>query len=363
VRFLHILIALMLLSACTATSMAIARPSTAPDAAVPAACAARDTAPSVRWLISHEADASELSRWCRAVGNPVFVSAPAVAVEPPPSLDELVVVSWNAHLAEGELRELIQQLRSGELTGGRPVARFVLLVQELYRRGDEVPPFDVRDRSAFAIRPRDPEAFDVDDHAATLGLSMLYVPSMRNGPELREDRGNAIISTEPLLDPFALELPLARQRRVALGAAVQVRTADGPKRLEVIDAHLEPLSSPKTLWVFKNPRAAQVRAILDVLGAPRYSNDAVAGVVVGGDFNTVRAGAREDAYRLARAWSTSLVSEDRRDTHMMGRLDYLFFKLNSGWTATTRRLEDRFGSDHYPVLGTFEPEQNPARKP
>ena len=71
--------------------------------------------------------------------------------------------------------------------------------------------------------PRNPDTLDIDDHAATLGLSMLYVPSMRNGPELREDRGNAIISTEPLLDPFALELPLARQRRVALGAAIRCR--------------------------------------------------------------------------------------------------------------------------------------------
>ena len=181
------------------------------------------------------------------------------------------MLSWNAHLAEGELRDSDRQARSGALTDGRPVAHFVLLVQELYRRGDDVPAFDARDRSAFAIRPRDPESFDVDDHAATLGLSILYVPSMRNGPELREDRGNAIISTEPLLDPFALELPLARQRRVALGAAVQVQTADGPQRLELVDAHLEPLSSPKTLWVFKNPRGGQVRAILDVLDTPRFT--------------------------------------------------------------------------------------------
>ena len=168
-----------------------------------------------------------------------------------------------------------------------------------------------------------------------------------------EDRGNAIISTEPLLDPFALELPLARQRRVALGAAVQVQTIDGPKRLELIDAHLEPLSSPKTLWVFKNPRAGQVRAILEVLDTPRYADDAVAGVVLGGDFNTVRSGAGEDAYHLARAWSHSLAREDARDTHMMGRLDYLFFRSKSGWTASTQRLDERFGSDHYPVLGTF----------
>ena len=262
------------------------------------------------------------------------------------------MVSWNAHLAEGELVDLVGKLRSGALTGGRPVAHFVLLVQELYRRGD-VPAFDRRDRSAHAIRPRDPESRDIDDHAASLGLSILYVPSMRNGPELSEDRGNAIISTEPLLDPFALELPLARQRRVALGAAVQVRTSEGTKRLELMDAHLEPVSSPKTLWVFKNPRAGQVRAILDVLNAPRYANDAVAGVVLGGDFNTVRAGAGEDAYHLARAWSNSLAREDARNTHLMGRLDYLFFRLADGWTASTARLDERFGSDHYPVLGTF----------
>ncbi len=349
--FLQTLIAATALSVCTATSFAIARPA-APGSTVPPGCTARQNA-SIKWHVSDRADARELLRWCRAVGAPVFVAAPAAPVAGAPSLDELVLVSWNAHLAEGDLRNLIEKLKSGALTNGRPVAHFVLLVQELYRRGDDVPAFDARDRSAFAIRPRDPEAFDVGDHASALGLSMLYVPSMRNGPALREDRGNAIISTEPLLDPFALELPLARQRRVALGAAVLVQTSDGPKRLELIDAHLEPLSSPKTLWVFQNPRAGQVRAILDVLESPRYADDAVAGVVLGGDFNTVRSGAREDAYRLARAWSNSLASEDTRDTHMMGRLDYLFFKLGSRWTASTQRLDERFGSDHYPVLGTF----------
>ena len=299
------------------------------------------------------ADANELSRWCRAVGNPVFVEALAASAPTLPTLDQLVVVSWNAHLAEGELANLIGKLRSGALTGGRPVAHFVILVQELYRRGDEVPEFDRRDRSAFAIRSRSPESLDIDDHAATLGLSILYVPSMRNGSELREDRGNAIISTEPLLDPFALELPLVRQRRVALGAAVQVQTSEGTKRIELMDAHLEPVSSAKTLWVFKNPRAGQVRAILDALDAPRYASDAVVGVVLGGDFNTVQSGADEDAYRLARSWATGFVKEDSRNTHMMGRLDYLFFRLADGWTASTKRLDDRFGSDHYPVVGTF----------
>jgi endonuclease/exonuclease/phosphatase (EEP) superfamily protein YafD len=125
------------------------------------------------------------------------------------------------------------------------------------------------------------------------------------------------------------------------------------QRLETLSTHLEPLSSPRTLWVFKNPRPRQVRALLDVLESPRYTSPDVAGIVLGGDFNTVQGGDREEGYRHARAWSTSLAAEDRRRTHMMGRLDYLFFRLAEGWTAETHRLDDRFGSDHHPVLGTF----------
>lgn len=275
------------------------------------------------------------------------------------------MLSWNAHLSAGDLDGLIARLRSGALSGGRPVNHFVLLVQELYRRGEAVPAFSANARSAFAIRSRERDAVDIDDHAAALGLSIFYVPSMRNGPQLREDRGNAIISTEPLLDPFALELPLARQRRVALGAGILVSTDAGPRRLEVIDAHLEPLSSPASLWIFKNPRGRQVRAILSLLERPRFTDASrTAGVVLGGDFNTVKDGAREDAYRLARTWSAGLVKEDARDTHMMGRLDYLFFRSPGGWVAETKRIDERFGSDHHPVLGVLRREpvtrnQNP----
>ena len=258
-RVLHILIAAVAISACTATSFAVARPAINPALSADSSCAAGGDGAGIEFQISDESDARELARWCRAVGGPVYVPAPTVA-SPAPGIDELVFVSWNAHLAAGQLDELIAKLRAGDLTGGKAVTHFVLLVQELYRRGDDVPVFDIRDRSAYAIRARDPKVADIDDHAAALGLAIFYAPSMRNGPELREDRGNAIISTEPLLDPFALELPLARQRRVALGAAVQVRTSEGTKRLELMDAHLEPVSSPKTLWVFKNPRAGQVRA-------------------------------------------------------------------------------------------------------
>ena len=274
----------------------------------------------------------------------------------PPALDDLVVVTWNAHLTEGRLPELVRAVRSGALTGGAPVEHFVLLIQEAYRRGAGVPPFPEDGRSAFKIVPRDSSGPDAIAEAVSLGLAVWYVPSMRNGPEMPEDRGSAIVTTEPLSAPQALELPLARQRRVVTGATVTVRTARGDERLQLWNAHLEPVSSPRTLWLFHNPRPAQVRAILSVLARPAVVGSAPsAGVVLGGDFNTVRRGDDEGAYALARGWSTSLAAEDDRQTHLMGRLDYLFFRLAGGWQAQARRADHRYGSDHYPVAGQFLP--------
>ena len=325
-----------------------------PDSEPVLPCSARGPQPGEPLVIWHAGpidDAKALDRWCRGVGRPIVASGAPVR-ESPPALDDLVVLTWNAHLAEGRLSDLINALRAGTLTGGRPVQHFVLLIQELFRRGSDVPRFAGDVRSAFAIKARDPDSPDANQYSTGLGLSFLYVPSMRNGPELLEDRGNAIVSTEPLHDPVALELPFERQRRVAIGASVRVRTRAGVEALNVLDVHLEPLSSPSSLWIFRNPRRRQVAAVLDLLRQPRFTNGA--GTVLGGDFNTIQGGVEEAAYLQARAWSTSLRDEDRRSTHYMGRLDYLFFRLAQHGAATTR-LEQRFGSDHYPVLGRFMP--------
>ncbi len=304
------------------------------------------------WFAAPVEDAETLEQWCRGVGIPVVAATPDDDNDRPPRLEELVVVSWNAHLADGQLTDLIADLRAGRLTGGEPVQHFVLLLQELYRRGADVPAFVPSARSAYAIKARNPNAPDARDYAAALGLALAYVPSMRNGHQMSEDRGNAIISTEPLEDLFAFELPFERQRRVAAGAAIVVDTNHGPQRLQLIDAHLEPLAAPSSLWLFRNPRRRQMAAILELVQQPRFERDSI-GTVLGGDFNTIQGGAREDAYRRARAWSRSLDVEDSRSTHMLGRLDYIFARLAPGWQVDTTRVTEKYGSDHHPVLARF----------
>ena len=77
------------------------------------------------------------------------------------------------------------------------------------------------------------------------------------------------------------------------------------------------------------------------------------GTVVGGDFNTIQGGDDEDAYGVLRTWSLNLGAEDRRPTHRMGRLDFLFFRSRSRSLLNTRRADEKYGSDHYPVVGRF----------
>jgi endonuclease/exonuclease/phosphatase family metal-dependent hydrolase len=350
----------LLTLACACLALSCVSPTATEFEQAGAPCLARPAEVSgqtVTWHQGSPGDAFQLDRWCRAVGPPILVAQPVLPLAgPPPALEDLVVVSWNAHMAEGRLAELVNRLRAGALTEGKPVGHFVLLIQEAYRRGSGVPPFPDDGRTAFGIVPRDPTQPDAVAEAVGMGLSAWYVPSMRNGREMREDRGNAIVSTEPLGEPRALELPLARQRRVVAGATIVVRTKTGPGQLQVWSAHLEPVSSPETLWLFHNPRQGQVRAILSVLEMPAVAGSArPAGIVLGGDFNTIKNGDDESAYTLARHWSTSLAAEDRRRTHMMGRLDYLFFRLAEGWQARVHRADERFGSDHYPVAGQFLP--------
>ena len=305
----------------------------------------------IRWIRPASADErATLDDWCRSVGPAVAASSMPVSAAPV-ALADLVVISWNVNIGAGDVASLVDSLRDGSLTG-QPVTRFVLLLQEAYRRGPLVPRGPLTGaRSAGARQPRviDRERIDIVEAARRLGLSLVYVPSMRNGSDLDEDRGNAILSTEPLSDVAAVELPFERQRRVAIDAAVSGTGPGGaPWTMRVTDVHLDNRAPARRLWLFASAtRLRQARGLLLALGTTGPA-------IVGGDFNTWYGFDDPVFDELSTAFDTD-IPHDRRPTFAgLLRLDHLFFRLPEGWQATTTRLE-KFGSDHHPLMARVTP--------
>jgi endonuclease/exonuclease/phosphatase family metal-dependent hydrolase len=316
--------------------------------AVPdATCTAR-VEPLVRWIrTAPPNERAALDRWCAAVGPPVRIAplrGPEVFTGP------FAVVSWNTHVGAGDLEQLVADLRSGRLTAGRPIAQFVLLLQEVYRAGPDVAV--PQGRAAWAAAEQPPRRSGAREdvvHAATrLGLGAVYVPSMRNGAPRHtdEDRGNAIVSTAALADPVAIELPLERQRRVSIQAAIRVHSTPGDVPVTLVDAHFTNMVMHH-VWLFSVAgRTRQALALAGVLPPGP--------MVIGGDFNAWF-GFHDAAYREMARLAAPAPGQDRRATFGPMRLDHLLFRLPDGWRATVRRGEQRYGSDHYPLVAFVEP--------
>lgn len=312
---------------------------------------------AVRWISPDDPDdVARLEPWCRAVG-PAYVSGPKEARTTSPA-DSVAVVTWNVHLDGGEARRLIGDLRSGRLTGGKPVRHFVLLLQEAVRRGPAVPSsppaWSASADRIDAMHSPGPSR-DVARLAADEGLYLFYAPSMRNGaPDdggSPEDRGNAILSTLPLAKPTAVELPFERQRRVALVASVKGRRSDGsPWALRFVDVHLDNRAAFARLYrSFGAAQSSQVRGLLDAL------DDALP-TVVGGDLNTWYRSEDAGPVRLLQARFASLRHPPGERTARIPllpdlRLDHLFFGVPETWSKRYRVLADSYGSDHRPLLG------------
>jgi endonuclease/exonuclease/phosphatase family metal-dependent hydrolase len=262
--------------------------------------------------------------------------------------DALTLVSWNTALGAGDVERLVRDLRRA--APDRPV---VLLLQEVYRSGPEVPVL-LSKGASFARRlaglRADGRRDEVEAIASAIGMSAYYVPSMRNGSPLvsDEDRGNAILSSLPLSNLTAFELPFERQRRVAVGAMLTGRSRSGvPWQLSVVSAHLDNMAGPKRLWIGGElGRVRQTRGLIDQLqgGAP---------LILGGDFNTWFGFADQGFREIARAFPGTRVTDRRATFRGILRLDHLFFRLPAGWSARFQRAEDDYGSDHYPLVATI----------
>jgi hypothetical protein len=307
---------------------------------------------AVRWSSPTSPEASTPGEWCDAVG-------PALTWQGAPSSgahDELVVATWNVHVGGGDLPGFVRDLRSGALTG-RPVDAFVLLVQEAYRSGEQVPWPSAAERltSRIDVGPPSGERIDVLEVAQRLGLHAFYVPSMPNGigeggESAPEDRGNAILSTLALTELSAIELPFEVQRRVAVAVTVSGVRADGTSwRLRVASGHLDTRSRlSRFLDSFGNGRARQASA----LGAWLADGDAA---LLGADLNTWSFGFLEDAVEILRARFPETPRGDEPTYTAAGvlgrRLDHLMLRLPPEYDADIQRVGHRYGSDHHPLVG------------
>jgi endonuclease/exonuclease/phosphatase family metal-dependent hydrolase len=354
-RRLTCLGALVLATAC-ARPVRIGVPTSSLDCRV-----APSTTVRLEWLAPDDVrQRRRLDRWCAGVGPP---DVRLVAIPDPPAVGRIAVVSWNVHVGQGDVLRLVDDLRGGRL-GPAPDA-IVLLLQEAWRTGVTVPrvaPREAHAAARIAPPPGAPAAVDIGDIATRLGWSLAYVPSMRNGwsaPGGRgEDRGTAVLSSLPFDAPHAVELPVERQRRVAVGSRVAGVTPGGRRwALRVVSVHLENRPGAGRAWIrAAAARTRQVQALLLALAATDAATrdgDDPTPVLLGGDLNTWR-GRRENALRLLRRALPAEGPDDERPTFGRWRLDYLFGRLPHGTTLTRRRLEDAYGSDHHPVVAEID---------
>jgi endonuclease/exonuclease/phosphatase family metal-dependent hydrolase len=300
----------------------------------------------LRWTDHRE----PLDLWCHSVGRPVFESRVADSRD----VAGMRILSWNVNVGAGRLETLLPRLLDEAAADGLGLT---ILLQETFRTGDAVPEaYPSALQVPKAIRPRRP-AMDVHDIAAQFGLSVAYVPSMRNGPATalseREDRGNAILSTEPLLDVQAIELPFGKQRRVAVTALIAPRRV-GPLLLD--RPAYRPIRVVSTHFDTNGDRAAQAAALSERLTA--FTD---APLLVGGDLNS-RGGLRDNAV-LAISSRVPMASCGTGRTNRwplrldvlfpIGRLDYLFARSTTGdLVRSCETLRDSYDSDHLPLLMT-----------
>jgi endonuclease/exonuclease/phosphatase family metal-dependent hydrolase len=312
-------------------------------------CTAGATA-GVHWVrTSAIAERPSLDRWCAGVGPPARMEARQAAEV---FTGPFVVVSWNTHVGAGNIDAFVADLRSGRLTG-RPVSEFVLLLQEVYRAGKDVPSREgVRWAAAEQISDPGHTRVEVTAAAERLGLSAIYVPSMRNGRPgaTSEDRGNAILSSVRLSDVTAIELPLERQRRVAIAATVTLQTRDrGAQPVRLICTHFTNMVMHHVWVLSESGRLRQARALSQVLPAD-------GSLILGGDLNSWF-GYRDAAYRELAGRLSRASAEDRRPTFGPMRLDHLLFRLPAPWRTEVRRVDRKYGSDHYPLVAMIDAPQ------
>ena len=226
-----LLLGALVASACTISpAMERARParSLCPDEALRRDQVSPADTAGLRWYrAEEERDVRLGSAWCSTVGAPALEMRPRGGFPAWEADTDLDIVTWNTAVGGGDIFAFLDQELGLDCSGSSPMMApgsrpFVLMLQEVWRRSDDLPRVLAGDSVPWTLGPDlSNDALDIVETAERCGLSYLYVPSSRNGPDddrrPREDRGNAILTTLRFSAPIALDLPHEGGRKVDVG--------------------------------------------------------------------------------------------------------------------------------------------------
>lgn len=323
-------------------------------------------------------DNEHLERWCKVIGPPVIDSVPSPRFGVLESDQPVALAVWNTDAGAGDVVGFLES-ELGLTCAGPASARrgsgphVILLLQEALRRSPQLgalaeswitpPPVEEVDRPG--------QRLDVTEVARRCGLALFYVPAARNGHQRRggsgEDKGNAILSTLPLSEFVVIELPFESARRVVVGATVRDARGSG---LRLLSAHL--ITTPQAWRVLTTAnssrfrQAAAIRTVLDSIERRPATNGVTqwTSTVLAGDFNTWST--NESALRFLLQFFPDSPRPLMDRTRGPFPTDHVLFRRHHGPGAAAtlvpgsyRRIEDRFYSDHHPILALFKFELDP----
>lgn len=351
-------------------------------------CAELPTIPAsahVTWYFAAgPGDTKEHQRWCETLGPVEVNQVPLGGFAPLGPHDSLAIVVWNTDAGGGYVQEFLREELGLDCSGAAPHLRpgsshFVLLVQEALRRSNDIP--DTPEKLWVTPPPvkeseRPGARLGIPEVARQCGLAYIYSAASRNGWQprdgIREDKGNAILSTLPLSDLIVAELPFEAARRVVPMATIHGPNADS---LRVASVHL--ITTPPAWRTLKTGNSARLRQSLGLVEAlklieaerhgcsPEEVQSAKCKVqssggfpistVIAGDLNTWST--RETALRHLVEYfpdSPPLLQEPTRGPFPT---DHVLFRRGPDGgrilSHTYRRIDSAYYSDHNPIVIYF----------